>query len=703
MKIKPQMRKYIKIAVLSTLAIALTNSYLLAQNQKIWQWLRPSGGILYEWSENIGCNSYNNVFVCGTFMDTFHCGPQEITSAGGDDAYVAQYTEDGSVVNLWKGGGRRSDQANCMAVSNNNEVLIGGNMIDTVSFGNLHYSARGPRLYIAKLSSQGDVSWISSLIPTNASLFLLGVDTEGKIYASGVFSGNLASGNFSLDSHGGNDIFLARLSSSGVIEDLVAFGGVGDDIPSALTITPSGKIILAGSSTQPGSFQGFTLDPLPSSYHAGAFIAALDGNFNFKWKTQVLSGEYVNISSLKADQQDNVYAGGSFGFNIAIGESVISTQGYTDGFLIKYDLSGKNLWARGFGSWYYDYVNGLAIDKKGRIIAIGSLSDTLKIDNLILPAPHINSSLAIQFSPDGKATWGDCISGNGRNSNNDAVFDQAGNLYIVGSFSNTIEKDTAVFASNGDYDIYLAKYYSCPTDRAEILGKNRICPGSSIELSIQEGYNRIAWNDTLFNTEIINIDKPGQYRVSMLDSHQCFLADTVEVGWEVLTGFSLGTDLSVPVDSAVLLNAPEDFSDLIWQDNSHNNTFLATADNLEPGTRQFWLTALDPKGCIESDTIQISFYSLSGLDNQTENRIIIYPNPVKDFLTCSFTASVPANSSIEITDLYGRNVVSQSIEHDHSASTLKIDLSHINPGVYYLRLKNKEANLTESICVVKEK
>ena len=680
----------------------MTNSLLLAQNQKIWQWLRPSGGMSIDWSENIGCDSDNNLFVCGTFMDTFHCGQEEVTSAGGDDAYVAEYNEDGIVVNLWKGGGKRSDQANCLAVSKNNEVLIGGNMIDTLSFGNLHYPAKGPRLYIAKLNSQGDVAWISALIPTNASLFLLGVDAVGKIYASGVFSGNLSSGNFSLDSHGGNDIFLARLSSSGEIEDLVSFGGIGDDIPTALTITPSGKIILAGSSTQPGSFQGFTLDPVPAPYQTGAFIAALDGNFNFSWKTQVLSAEYVNISSLKADQQDNIYAGGSFGFNIVTGESVITTQGSTDGFLIKYDLSGKNLWTRGFGSWYYDYVVGLAIDKKDRIIAVGSVGDTLKIDNLIVPAANSNSSLAIQFTPNGKATWGDCISGSGRNSNNDAVFDQTGNLYIVGTFTNTIEKDTGVYTSAGDYDIYLTKYYSCPTDRAEILGKNMICPGSSIELSIQEGYNQIVWNDTLFNTESILVSQPGQYRVSMLDSHQCTLADTIDVSLEVVTGFSLGTDLSVPVDSTVILKAPEDFSDLIWQDNSHNDTFLASADNLEPGTRMFWLTALDPKGCIESDTILISFYPLSGLNIQIKNRIILYPNPVKDFLNCAFTADMPPNSTIEITDIYGRNIISQSIGQDHSGSSLKIDLTPVIPGVYYLRVRNKERNLSEAICVVKE-
>jgi hypothetical protein len=161
--------------------------------------------------------------------------------------------------------------------------------------------------------------------------------------------------------------------------------------------------------------------------------------------------------------------------------------------------------------------------------------------------------------------------------------------------------------------------------------------------------------------------------------------------------------MSIPVDSAVLLKAPEDFSNFIWQDNSGNDTFLAGADNLEPGNRLFWLSATDPKGCIESDTILISFYPLSELTNQINNRIILYPNPFKDFLYCAFPTDIFHNSTLEITDVYGRIIKSQSIEQDQPASTIRIDFSHIIPGVYYLRLKNKEGNLSASSCVVKEK
>jgi hypothetical protein len=702
MKNNPQMRKYIKIAVLLTLAIALTNSYLMAQNQKIWQWLRPMGGQLWDRHGGLGCDSENNLYVIGSFMDVFHCKEQSITAAGSSDIFVAQYDEEGNIIDLWQGGGKRNDEAFCMAVSKNNDVLIGGIITDTVTMGNLYSPGRGQRLFVAKLGTSGDFSWMSTLVSSNASLFLLATDSNGKIYAAGAFNDNLSAGGFTLNSQGGQDIFLARFNSEGVIEHLTAFGGIGNDIPSAFSMTESGQILLAGSSTHPGSFQGIPLDPVSAPYQTGSFIAALDENFNYSWKTQILSSEYINLSGLGTDPQGNIYAGGSFGFNMALADTVIATKGVTDGFIIKYDMSGSVLWSRSIGSWYYNYVNDLAVDKYGRAVISGSLGDTLEIDGLILNG-DANSAMAIQFSPKGKALWADCITGSGRNFNDNVVFDKNANLFLAGSFTNTIEKDTATYTSTGDQDLYLAMFYSCPTDRAEILGKEAICPGSSIELSIHEGYNHVLWNDTLNDALQITVDKPGRYWVTMNDDHSCNLADTTDIRMEEITGFSLGEDLSIPVDSSVILQGPEDFSDFTWQDDTHNNTMLASALNQEPGTQLYWLTAVDPKGCFEADTLMISFYPLSGLENQTKNGVIFYPNPVKDYLTCAFTEDTPPLSAIEITDIYGRLILSQGVDRSQSTSGSQLDFSQIIPGIYCLRLKYDSGKLSDGILVVKEK
>lgn len=684
------------------LCLIMTNRLLLAQNQKIWQWLRPMGGQLWDRYGGIGCDSENNLYLTGSFMDVMHYEQRSITTAGSSDIFVAKYDEEGTLKDLWQGGGKLNDEAFCMAVSNNNDVLIGGIITDTVTMGNLYSTARGQRLFIAKLASGGNFSWMSTLVSPNASLFLLCTNTNGKIYAAGVFNGNISAGSFSLDSKGGQDIFLAQYNMAGVIEKLVSFGGIGNDVPSALTVTGPGKIVMAGSSTHPGSFQGFPLDAVPAPYHAGSFIVALDENLNYSWKTQILSSEYIDISGLGSDQWGNIYAGGSFGFDIALEDTIIKTKGTTDGFLIKYDMSGSTLWCRSIGSWYYDHIYDLVIDKFGRTVVTGSSGDTISIDNLVIPC-EANYPLAIQFSPEGKAIWGHCIPGSGMNFNDNAVFDKNANLFIAGSFHNTIEKDTVTFNTKGDQDLYLTMYYSCPTDRAEIIGKDAICPGSSIELSIHGDYNHVIWNDNLNDSLKITVDKPGQYWVTMMDNHRCNLADTTQIRLEELTGFSLGADMSIPVDSSVLLRAPDDFSNFMWQDNSSNDTFLAIADNLEPGTKLFWLTALDPKDCIESDTILISFYPLSGFKNYLKDGVILYPNPVKDLLTCTLPADMPQISSAEIIDIYGRTILWQNIEQDQSASTVWIDFSRIIPGVYYLRFKNKDGNLIESGCVVKEK
>jgi hypothetical protein len=343
------------------------------------------------------------------------------------------------------------------------------------------------------------------------------------------------------------------------------------------------------------------------------------------------------------------------------------------------------------------------IDNLGGAIITGSMGDTLELGALTVnPEYGSNSALVVQFTPQGMATWADCISGNGRNFSNGAAIDRAGNLYLTGAFSNSFEKGSDALASFGDQDVFLAKYFNCATTQGEILGNSVVCPGLSTLLSIEPGYNHVIWNDTISDQNYILADKPGKYWVSMLDKHGCLLADTLSLERVEASAFSLGNDVSLPVENALLLKAPERYNHYRWQDNSDNATFLARAENEMPGVYTYWLSATDSLGCPVADTLTVLFYRAQGWEDPGKVMLTVYPNPVIDWLTWSLNAERPCPLIVELTDDNGKLVLNQDIPQYQPGVAMKIDFSDIPPGAYYFQLKNRIGQSTGSVCIIRQ-
>ncbi|MCL2290991.1 MAG: T9SS type A sorting domain-containing protein [Bacteroidetes bacterium] len=77
--------------------------------------------------------------------------------------------------------------------------------------------------------------------------------------------------------------------------------------------------------------------------------------------------------------------------------------------------------------------------------------------------------------------------------------------------------------------------------------------------------------------------------------------------------------------------------------------------------------------------------------NALEN-ITIHPNPTTGELTISSTGH--QISDIEIFDVYGRKI---SSHHLSSSSHQKIDISHLNSGIYFIKVITKQGNIVKKV------
>jgi hypothetical protein len=87
------------------------------------------------------------------------------------------------------------------------------------------------------------------------------------------------------------------------------------------------------------------------------------------------------------------------------------------------------------------------------------------------------------------------------------------------------------------------------------------------------------------------------------------------------------------------------------------------------------------------------FSGTSGIDEEnSKNDIRVYPNPVKNYLNIDLRSKTGQESEIEILDMTGRSVLSETINYFD-----KIDLSSLENGIYILQVKNKDKVFSKKI------
>lgn len=684
--------------------LIIVSSNLYGQEQKSWQWVEQLGGKTWDKTCGIRCDTKNNLYITGSYSDRLNCKNEAITSKGSQDIFIARFSENGNLKDLWNVGGKGRDEASCIALLGDGNVLIGGMITDTAVFGDLSASDAGPRLFITSMNEKGKFGWVTTLTPSKkAILSFIETDTEGSIYVSGSYTGSLTCNDMTVESNGKKDIFLAVFSETGTIMSLKTYGSEEDDYPTAITASHSGVVTLSGILGKTFAIGEQNVASMERA-KANAFIVQLDKDLKAQWITTIAGKEYVQVASLGEDTEGNIYATGSYSHTLQLADTSLASEGYTDGFLLKYTPKGELQWGRSFGTWYYDYAGHLLVDNLGGALVTGSMGDTLTVDSLtVYPKGSRNSALAIQFSSEGKAIWADCISGNGRNFSNASAIDQKGNLYLAGSFRDKFDKENDGLTSRGDQDVFLAKYYNCPDDEhAEINGETKICPGSSTELSVKGAYRNIVWNDSIHNQNYLIVSIPGKYCVSMLDKRGCLQGDIVEVIQAISPVFSIGDNIQLSSDSALLLRAPDGFSNYCWQDGSMEETFLVKAEKETAGGYTYWLSAVDSMGCTVSDSLTVLFYNtLFGWIDIVNTKLTIYPNPVKDYLYWSLNTEKSCRMSLDITGENGKVVYEEYISSYQPGEIRQINIDELPYGMYYFHLKDGTGRQSQGFSIIK--
>ncbi|MCB9046552.1 MAG: SBBP repeat-containing protein [Chitinophagales bacterium] len=216
------------------------------------------------------------------------------------------------------------------------------------------------------------------------------------------------------------------------------------------------------------------------------------GNIVTSGAYQTVQGGWYDVFLVKFDSYGNRIwgtfygdVGNDAGLSVAIGNSKalyvagrstsvigISTSnsfqsvldGSQDGFLIKFDTSGKRIWGTYYGGSAGDVVEGIGIDGLEFIYLVGSTQSTTGLATVNANQTSYRSVFVAKFDSTGQRIWGTYFGGSGSEGFNSIDVTDKGDLYIGGcSFGGyglaTIGAHQESFGG-GSRDAYLASFDS---------------------------------------------------------------------------------------------------------------------------------------------------------------------------------------------------------------------------------------------------
>lgn len=349
---------------------------LIAKFDKVGNlcWAKKAGGdysenlIITDYAKKIDIDNEGNLIVAGIFAWTASVENVELKSAGNNDIFIIKYTPDGKLLWAKSYGSFNHDNFCDMDVDRSGNIYITGILngplkIDTDN--NLGKdSLLGSNTFIAKILSNGDLSWIKKYQGVSNNT-LISIDKNNNLYYGINFNkGIIIDGKF-IEPAGSGDFIIQQLNSEGETIWQKKYSSKFNDVLSSIKVSRDNSLLISGKYANISEFKfKSATDTLDDSRTYYSNIQ-LDGSLSW---TVNNSGPSCPTGTMLIE---------------ASGENYFSTDVFTE------EISVESHLLKPSDGWFNSY---LAIhDKNGKIIEIA-----LQITGIISSAiPYNENSIIV--------------------------------------------------------------------------------------------------------------------------------------------------------------------------------------------------------------------------------------------------------------------------------------------------------------------
>jgi hypothetical protein len=349
--------------------------------------------------------------------------------------------------------GSGTTQVKNIAVDAAGNSYVVGFFTETAHFGDATLVSQGRSdLFVAKLSAAGHWEWaVASGGSESDAATGVAVDAAGQVFLAGNFSTQAHFGLTTLTSKGGMDVFVAQINSQGQWQGATAAGGPGPDRMCALTIGGAGDVLVAGQFTETASF-GTT--KLTSSGSTDAFVACLTHNRSWQWATSGGGDANDEATALATNKAGEIYVTGYFSNTSMFGSTSLTGRGMDDAFVGKLTKTGHWQWATAATGTNTAYGKGLVADPSGGVFVTGSFSGDAIFGTTHLQSNHSDDGFVARLTNSGHWQWTTVLASDYLDNIAGIALDKMGNLYVAGTFGNTIQGGQFQLTSRGQQDVF---------------------------------------------------------------------------------------------------------------------------------------------------------------------------------------------------------------------------------------------------------
>ena len=421
----------------------------------ILQWVKQLGGKGQDLSYDIAIDNEKNVFIAGTFRDSLFLGNQSILQGSVDkqSSFILKINPDGNLLWAQKLVSDIAVNIRCITAGGPNDLVVSGSFEGSAVFNNqLTLNSNGGNdIFILKMNGNTGLPTFLRRIGGSEQEFASqhSIDNQNNIYVTGDFRQILdfdpGIGENLLNTKGLTDIFLLKLSTSGVFQWAKSYGGIGVDYG----------------------------------------------------------------QSLVTDQNRNVILTGRFSDNVGFGNTsqALLSKGSTDIFLLKTDQNGNTIWVNGYGDVNADQGNQVMVNQSGVIYLCGIFRGKVDFDPTFEFSSRSESKggadvFITVYNQDGTYNEHFSLGGIANEQISDFALRNNGELISTGGFGAIVDFDPSLSDSNifstGGLDAFLVSIFICinPYLKEIRAVKPEICLGENVLIQVVEGYlnNATQWS-----------------------------------------------------------------------------------------------------------------------------------------------------------------------------------------------------------------
>ena len=257
---------------------------------------------------------------------------------------------------------------------------------------------------VGKYDSDGNLAWTvefesekyNNVRPTGAL-----IDKNGNVFFSGYFRESISVQGKTTTSHGLADIFIAKFNKDGKIQWLKNGGSTSGDFCYQIENDDSGNLYISATCKLPFYYGNKTIQK-SKTQNFNSILLKLDSSGDLVWSK---TGFATFCPQIEVTGHGELFFFGQYQNWLLWGKDSLMSKGGPDVYIGKLSKGGENQWLTTITSPYYDFNNDFCLDKNDNPVLLIQTLDDFQVNDSVITADSSIKYAVVSLNKIGELNW----------------------------------------------------------------------------------------------------------------------------------------------------------------------------------------------------------------------------------------------------------------------------------------------------------